>query len=66
MASAAESMHPGVHGIARDTHLCARPWDFCLVEISFPVRLPQCRQTSLPQCNSCLALERRGIAEGEG
>jgi pimeloyl-ACP methyl ester carboxylesterase len=39
MASAAESMRPGVDGIAWDTHLCARPWDFRLEEIRFPVRL---------------------------
>ncbi len=39
MASAAESMRPGVHGIAWDTHLCARPLDFRLEEIRFPVRL---------------------------
>jgi len=32
----------------------------------YSVRLPQCRQTSLPLCKSCLALERRGIAEEEG
>ncbi len=39
MASAAESMRQGVHGIAWDTHLCACPWDFRLEEICFPVRL---------------------------
>ena len=39
MASAAESMRPGIRGIAWDTHLCARPWDFCLEEIRSPVRL---------------------------
>ena len=39
MASAAESMRQGVHGIAWDTHLCARPWDFRLEEICFPVSL---------------------------
>jgi pimeloyl-ACP methyl ester carboxylesterase len=39
MASAAESMRPGIHGIAWDTHLCARPYDFRLEEICFPVRL---------------------------
>ena len=39
IASAAESMRQGMHGIAWDTHLCARPWDFRLEEIRFPVRL---------------------------
>ena len=39
IASAAESMRPGIHGIAWDTHLCARPLDFRLEEICFPVRL---------------------------
>jgi pimeloyl-ACP methyl ester carboxylesterase len=39
MASAAESMRQGLQGIAWDTHLCARPWDFSLEEICFPVRL---------------------------
>ncbi len=39
MASGAESMRQGIHGIAWDTHLCARPWDFRLEEIRFPVRL---------------------------
>jgi pimeloyl-ACP methyl ester carboxylesterase len=39
MASGAESMRQGIQGIAWDTHLCARPWDFRLEEISFPVRL---------------------------
>jgi pimeloyl-ACP methyl ester carboxylesterase len=39
IASAAESMRQGVHGIAWDTHLCACPWDFRLEEICFPVRL---------------------------
>ena len=39
MASAAESVRPGIHGIAWDTHLCARPWDFRLEEICFPMRL---------------------------
>ena len=39
IASGAESMRPGVHGIAWDTHVCARPWDFRLDEIHFPVRL---------------------------
>jgi pimeloyl-ACP methyl ester carboxylesterase len=39
MTSAAESMRQGVHGIAWDTHLCARPWDFNLEEICFPVHL---------------------------
>ena len=39
MASGAESMRQGIHGIAWDTHICARPWDFRLEEIRFPVRL---------------------------
>jgi pimeloyl-ACP methyl ester carboxylesterase len=39
MASGAESMRQGMNGIAWDTHLCARPWDFRLEEIRFPVRL---------------------------
>ena len=39
MASGAESMRHGIHGIAWDTHICARPWDFRLEEIRFPVRL---------------------------
>jgi pimeloyl-ACP methyl ester carboxylesterase len=39
MASATESMRPGIHGIAWDTHLCALPYDFRLEEIRFPVRL---------------------------
>jgi len=39
MASGAESMRQGIHGIAWDTHICARPWDFRLEEICFPVRL---------------------------
>jgi pimeloyl-ACP methyl ester carboxylesterase len=39
MASGAESMRHGIQGIAWDTHLCARPWDFRLEEICFPVRL---------------------------
>jgi pimeloyl-ACP methyl ester carboxylesterase len=39
IASAEESMRQGVHGIAWDSHLCARPWDFRLEEICFPVRL---------------------------
>lgn len=39
MASGAESMRQGINGIAWDTHLCARPWDFRLEEIRFPVRL---------------------------
>jgi pimeloyl-ACP methyl ester carboxylesterase len=39
MASAEESMRPGVQGIAWDTHLCARPLDFHLEGIRFPVRL---------------------------
>ena len=39
MASGMESMRQGVRGVAWDTHLCARPWDFRLEEICFPVRL---------------------------
>jgi pimeloyl-ACP methyl ester carboxylesterase len=39
MASGAESMRQGIQGIAWDTHVCARPWDFRLEEIRFPVRL---------------------------
>jgi pimeloyl-ACP methyl ester carboxylesterase len=39
IASGVESMRPGVRGIAWDTHLYARPWDFRLEEIRFPVRL---------------------------
>lgn len=39
MASAAESMRQGIQGIAWDTHLCARPLDFRLGDIRFPVRL---------------------------
>jgi pimeloyl-ACP methyl ester carboxylesterase len=39
MASGAESMRQGIQGISWDTHLCARPWDFRLEEICFPMRL---------------------------
>jgi pimeloyl-ACP methyl ester carboxylesterase len=39
MASTVECVRPGVHGMAWDTHLCARPRDFRLEEICFPVRL---------------------------
>ncbi len=39
IASGAESMRQGMYGIAWDTHLCARPWDFRLEDICFPVRL---------------------------
>jgi pimeloyl-ACP methyl ester carboxylesterase len=39
MASTVECMRRGVRGMAWDTHLCARPWDFRLEEICFPVRL---------------------------
>lgn len=39
IASATESMRQGMQGIAWDTHLCARPLDFRLEEIRFPVRL---------------------------
>jgi len=34
-----ECVRPGVRGMAWDTHLVARPWDFRLEEIRFPVRL---------------------------
>jgi pimeloyl-ACP methyl ester carboxylesterase len=39
MATGAESMRRGTHGVAWDTYLYARPWDFRLEEICFPVRL---------------------------
>ena len=39
MASTVECMRPGVHGMAWDMHIYARPWDFRLEEIRFPVRL---------------------------
>lgn len=39
IASGLESMRQGVRGVAWDTHLYARPWDFRLEEICFPVRL---------------------------
>ena len=39
IASGLESMRQGVRGVAWDTHLCARPWDFRLEEVCFPVRL---------------------------
>ena len=39
IASGTEAMRPGVQGIAWDTHLYARPWDFRLEEIRFPVHL---------------------------
>jgi pimeloyl-ACP methyl ester carboxylesterase len=39
MASAVECVRQGVRGMAWDTHLYARPWDFRLEEICFPVRL---------------------------
>ncbi|MCL4561613.1 MAG: alpha/beta hydrolase [Chloroflexi bacterium] len=39
MASGMESMRQGVHGVAWDACLYARPWDFRLEEICFPVRL---------------------------
>ncbi len=39
IASGAEAMRQGVDGIAWDTHLYARPWDFRLEDIRFPVRL---------------------------
>ncbi len=39
MASTLECMRLGVRGMAWDTRLYARPWDFRLEEISFPVRL---------------------------
>ena len=37
--SGAESLRPGVRGLAWDMHLYSRPWDFRLEEIRFPVRL---------------------------
>jgi pimeloyl-ACP methyl ester carboxylesterase len=37
--SVAESMRPRVHGIAYNSHLCARPYDFRLEDIRFSVRL---------------------------
>lgn len=39
IASGMESMRQGVKGIAWDTHIYARPWDFRLEEVCFPVRL---------------------------
>ncbi len=39
IASGTESMRQGVKGIAWDTHVIARSWDFRLEEIRFPVRL---------------------------
>jgi pimeloyl-ACP methyl ester carboxylesterase len=39
VASGLEAMRPGVKGIAWETHMYARPWDFRLEEICFPVRL---------------------------
>ena len=39
IASGLESLRQGVRGVAWDTHLYARPWDFRLEEICFPVRL---------------------------
>jgi pimeloyl-ACP methyl ester carboxylesterase len=39
IASTVECMRPGGHGMAWDMHLYARPWDFRLEEIRFPVRL---------------------------
>ena len=39
VASGVESMRQGVRGLAWDTHLYARPWDFRLEDIRFPVRL---------------------------
>lgn len=36
--SGMESMRQGVRGVAWDTHLCARPWDFRLDEKRFAVR----------------------------
>jgi pimeloyl-ACP methyl ester carboxylesterase len=39
MASTVECMRPGVGGMAWDMQLYARPWDFHLEEIDFPVRL---------------------------
>ena len=39
MASTVECVRLGVRGMAWDTHLYARPWDFRLEEIRFPIRL---------------------------
>lgn len=39
ITSGVESMRPGVQGLAWETHMYARPWDFRLEEICFPVRL---------------------------
>ena len=39
LASTVECVRPGVRGMAWDTHLYARPWDFRLEEIRVPVRL---------------------------
>jgi pimeloyl-ACP methyl ester carboxylesterase len=39
IASGSESMRQGLKGIVWDTHVCARPWDFRLEEIRYPVRL---------------------------
>jgi pimeloyl-ACP methyl ester carboxylesterase len=39
MASTMECVRQGVRGMAWDTHLYGRPWDFRLEEIRFPVRL---------------------------
>jgi len=39
IATGAESIRQGVHGIAWDTHVRVRAWDFRLEEIDFPVRL---------------------------
>lgn len=39
MATGAESMRQGTRGVAWDTYLYPRPWDFRPEEICFPVRL---------------------------
>ena len=39
IVSGMESMRQGTRGVAWDTHLYARPWDFRLEEIRFPVYL---------------------------
>lgn len=39
LASTVEATRQGVRGMAWETHLYARPWDFRLEEINFPVRI---------------------------
>jgi len=39
LASGLEALRQGVRGPAWDMHMYVRPWDFCLEEIRFPVRL---------------------------